>query len=284
VNVGPTDVASNFFFDYSTIGIPSAPNSVGGSTRGMKLQANMANGIFGGFSVSPTGQAFTGDYSVSFDFWLNFNGPAPVGGSGSTQAAGAGIRTAGTTPQWAGGTQDSIYFALTLDGNSASDYRAYAPAAATSYTAASGVYAAGTGTSPDARNQSHPYYSSFGGVTPPAAQTALFPQQTGATLVGSLGFGWHSGTIVHSGGVATFTVDNLLIATVDVAAAGALGGNNIHFTHFDTNATSSSDPNDLALLFSLFDNVVVEQIPEPGTAALALTTLLVPALRRRRRA
>jgi hypothetical protein len=59
VNNGFSDEAHNFFFDYSTIGIPAAPSGPG--THGMKLQANLANGIFSGMSVSPTGQNFTGN-------------------------------------------------------------------------------------------------------------------------------------------------------------------------------------------------------------------------------
>ena len=68
VNSSPTDTAANFFFDYSTVGIPLAPNSAGGETRGMKLQANLSSGVFGGVSASPTGQNFAGNYRVAFDF------------------------------------------------------------------------------------------------------------------------------------------------------------------------------------------------------------------------
>src|SRR5687767_3785053 len=175
VNAGPSDHLVDFFFDYNTAGVPAAPNS-GGTTRGLKLVANQANGIFSGVSVSPNGQNFAGDYTVRFDWWSNFNGPAPVGGSGSTQLSTFGLDTSGTVAQWPGGTQDSVWFGATGDGNSSSDWRAYSPTAATSYLPASGVYAAGTGTAPDARNQSHPYYASFGGVSAPAAQLALFPQ------------------------------------------------------------------------------------------------------------
>jgi hypothetical protein len=282
VNSGPGTNASNLFFDYSTVGIPSAPNSTGGTTRGVKLQANTstATPLFGGISVSPTGQSFTGEFRMDFDFWLNFNGPAPVGGSGSTQAGGAGVGTAGNVAQWAGGTQDSIYFAMTLDGNSASDYRAYSPAAATSYLAASGVYAAGTGTSPDARNQSNPYYAGFAGQSAPAAQTLLFPQQTGTALTGSVAYGWHRGSILSSSGKVTFSIDGLLIATVN-AGDDTVAGTNLLLTHFDTNGTASTDPNAGALMFSLFDNIEVTQVPEPTTMAFGLLSLYILGFRRR---
>jgi hypothetical protein len=270
---------SNFFFDYSTVGIPSAPNSTGGSTRGLRLDANTAGGIFSGLSVSPNGQNFgTGDYRLHFDMWMNFIGPAPAGGSGSTQAAGGGVETAGTTSQWAGGTQDSVHFSSTLDGNSSVDWRAYSSAAATGYTAPSGVFAAGTGTSPDARNNSHPYYATFGGKTPPAAQTTLFPTQTGTTLVGSVGFEWADMVIDKIGNLVQWYCDGKLIATVD-ASAVTHGGHNILLDYYDTNAGSSTDTT--GMNFALFDNVRVEEVPEPASLSLLGVSALA-ALRRRR--
>jgi hypothetical protein len=287
VNKAPvtTDAATNFFFDYSSAGIPSAPGS-GGTTRGLKLQANQSSAVFGGVSVSPNGQFFAGDYKVRFDWWENFNGPSPVGGSGSTQLATYGVGTSGTVAQWPGGTQDSIWFGATGDGNSAQDWRAYspAPAGATRYAdTAPGIYAAGAvaGSS----NGSNAYYSSFGAVSAPAAQTALFPQQTGVTLVGSSAFEWHDVVIAKIGGSVTWTVDGVLIATVPAADDTVATGNNIFFGHSDTNATSSSDVNDVNLLFTLIDNVTVTQIPEPASASLlGISAIGLLGVVRRRRA
>lgn len=271
VNNGPSDSAANFFFDYSAVGIPAAPGGTG--TRGMKLQANLTNGIFSGMSASPIGQNFTGDYKVSFDWWESFNGPAPAGGSGSTNLGTFGIGTAGATPQWPGGVQDSVWFGGTGDGNSSSDWRAYSTAAPTSYTAASGVYAAG------AVNNSAAYYSVFGNVTAPAAQVALFPQQTGTTLVGSAGWTWHRVEINRTASSITWTVDGVLIATIDPTTV-TFGGGNIFFGHSDINATSSTDVNDAALLFTLIDNIAVT--PEPISLTLLAGGLGLIAFRRRR--
>jgi hypothetical protein len=277
VNNGPSDAATNFFFDYSTVGIPAAPSGAG--TRGMKLQANQANGIFSGVSVSPTGQSFSGNYTVSFDWWGNFNGPFPAGGSGSTQLSTYGVGTSGSVVQWPGGTQDSVWFAATVDGNSASDWRAYSTAAPTSYADASTVYAAvGAGN----RNSSHAYYASLGANTAPAAQVVLFPQQTGATLVGSAGMEWHQVLLDVVDGLASWKVDGLPIATVDLSTV-VLGGGNIFFGHSDSNATSSTDPNDGALLFTLIDNVAVNAaVPEPGAIGVLVLGALI-TLRRNRR-
>jgi hypothetical protein len=273
VNNGPSDAAVNFFFDYSTVGIPISPNSPKSTdTHGMKIQANQVNGIFSGVSASPAGQSFTGDYRVEFDWWGNFNGPFPAGGSGSTQMSTFGVGTSGTRAQWPGGTQDSVWFAATVDGNSSADWRAYSTAAPTSYPDGSPIYAA-TGT--NSRNSSNAYYASFGTNTAPPAQLLLYPQQTGVTLIGSAGMEWHRVLIDTIAGQTSWYVDDIRIATVDLSTV-TLGGSNIFFGHSDTNATSSTDPNDEALLFTLIDNIRVSPIPEPGiigivgTAALAL--------------
>ena len=250
VNGGPSDETANFFFDYSTVGIPAAPSGKG--TRGMKLQANLSSGIFGGFSVSPTGESFTGDYTVRFDWWSNVNGPFPAGGSGSTNLSTFGIGTVGNTSQWVGSLAaiDSVFFAATGDGNSTADYRAYSSAAQTSYPDGSTVYEA------PSRNCSDPYYASFGNIPAPAAQAALFPQQSGNTLVGSAGMEWHDVQITKSGKTVTWHIDGLLIATIDLTTV-TISGTNIHFGHSDTNTTSSTDVNDVNLLFTLIDNIRV---------------------------
>lgn len=275
-----TGNAATFAFDYSTVGIPAAPNS-SGSTRGLKLEANFTGGVQSGLSVSPLGLTLPDNYILRYDSWQNFNGPAPAGGSGSTQVSGAGVGTAGTTAQWAAAAYDSIFFGATGDGGSSIDYRVY-PKANTA-AATSGYYAAGTSTSPDSRNNVDPYYGVFGGVTPPAAQTALFSQQTGATAAGALGFKWHDVVITKNNNIITWDIDGTRIATVD-ATAITLGGNNFLLNHFDINATSSTDPNVRSLLFGLFDNVRVTAVPEPGIISLAaLGTISFALLRSRKK-
>jgi hypothetical protein len=139
----PESNTANFFFDYSTVGIPSAPNSTGGSTRGMNLQANqdfdndgltVAGPLPPGFSVSPTGQDFSaaGDYKLTFDWWPNFPGPFPAGSNGTSQLSGFGIGTSGTFDNYPGHV-DGVWFATTPDGGSSADYRAYGPERGASY-------------------------------------------------------------------------------------------------------------------------------------------------------
>jgi len=269
---------ANVFFDYSTVGIASAPNSVGGTTRGMKVQANLSTGVFSGMSMSPTGQSFTGDYIMTMDVWQNYNGPAPAGGSGSTQLTMAGIGTAGASAQFQGAGLDGRIFGATGDGGSANDYRAYnnvgAPLADTS-----GAYAAGN--TAGVTNNSNAYYSGFQG-TIPGAQTALFPQQTGAPAVGVQAFKWRQWRITKSGDTVTWEiVDNNVPTLIATMAYGTPGGTNIAIGQSDINATSSTDPNAGALLFGLVDNVQVTAVPEPAT--MVVLGLGAAAVLRRRK-
>lgn len=256
VNVSPGGQGSaDFYFDYSTVGVPPAPNS-NGTTRGLRLAANWDANVFGGLSVSPIGQSFTGDFVLKFDYWSNFVGPFPNEGSGSTMVSGFGIGTAGTTAQWAGGVHDSLQFGATGDGDSTADYRVYpnGPLA----QADSGYYAAG------GLNNTEAYYSVFGGVEAPAEQLALYPSQTGTTAIGTAGMAWHEMVITKSGDTVTWHMSGVLIATVENYSSLNVGGDNIFFNRYDFNATSSTTNGDMQ--FTLIDNISV--IPEPSTYAV----------------
>lgn len=274
---GTTDITYDFNYDYSAIGVPSAPGS--STTRGMKLTANNSGGVFSGFSVSPTGQSFSGNYRVAFDLWQNYAGPVGPGGSGTTQLSMFGIGTGGNVPVWAGSNpREEVTFAVTLDGGSAADYRVYSSEAATSYPSGSDVYAAPGG----GRNGSDPYYAVFGTNTAPVDQIALFPGQTGTTDAGELAFAWRQVVIDVIDGTATWSVDGITLASVDLEGL-FLSGGNILFGHSDTNAGSSTDPNDVLLNVTLIDNITVTVVPEPMAALGGVSMLGLFALRRRGR-
>ena len=277
VNASAAGNFATFNFDYSTLGIPSAPGA-GGTTRGLKLEANVSEGIFSGISVSPTGLSLPNEYILRYNVWQSFNGPAPGGGSGSTQLTGSGVGTAGTTAQWAGGVYDSVFFMSTAEGGSGVDYRVYPAANAAAVD--TGFYAAGTHAG--ANNQTDPYYASFGGVSAPAEQVALFPQQTGQTSAGSQGWAWREHVIVKTADQITWDIDGIRIATVPTTGI-TLGGDNFLLGQSDINASSSTDPNDRDLLFGLFDNVTVSAVPEPSTMAVFSIGALALVMRRRRR-
>lgn len=272
VNVSTGNHAATFAYDYSAVGIPPAPNS-GGTTSGLKLEANYLNAndateTNGGVSVSPTGLSVTGDFNLRMDVWLNTIGPMPAGGSGSTVLTTYGWGTAGSSAQWFN-SRDSIVFGTTGEAGSSTDFVIYPNDA----LAANGspLYAASGVVDPnaaDSRNHPHIYYAGFGGDTPPAAQTALFAEQTGSTIVGAMAFAWRDVQIQKRGDSVTWTIDGLLIGTVDASTLAPLGGSNIFFGQSDINNTASTSANVRSLLFGLIDNVVVTAVPEPGSLTL----------------
>jgi hypothetical protein len=280
--------AATFAYDYSAVGIPSAPNS-GGTTSGLKLEANYLNAnnateIFSGLSVSPIGFSVTGNFDVKFDLWQNsigpFTGTDQDGGSGSTQTTLYGWGTAGTGAQWAGG-RDSVLFGTTGEGNSSSDWRVYPNSSTIPTTSPPYVALPANG---NVQQSSHPYYvANFPGVAPPAAQTALFPAlQTGAPQPGTTAFRWQEVVISKRGTTLSWTINGVPIANVDLTTVAATGGSNISFGQSDINATASTNANVRSLLFGLVDNVVVETIPEPSSLTLlALAGIAISAIRRR---
>ena len=121
----PTADAANFFFDYSSVGIPSAPGS-GGTTRGLMVQANnFGVNIFSGGSASPVlGTPLPSEYVLRAYVWQNTLGPFPAGGSGSTQLTNMAVGVTGTNDEFAGGTETGVQGGVTGDGGSSSDSRA----------------------------------------------------------------------------------------------------------------------------------------------------------------
>jgi len=295
--------SANFYYDYSTVGIPAAPNSTGGSTRGLKLQANISGtgptgGLPPGISVSPTGQSFTGDYSLRFDWWTNFIGGTTggigntSGGSGSTQLSTFGILTSGTVANYVG-SSDSVFYGATPDGASASDYRAYSVTAQSGYaTGTTGVNWQNTYAAGSQQNTNAYYATPFpGGKTAPLfQQTNYSSTQTGTTVVGTPAFTWNDVLIEKNGGTITWTVNGTLLATTSTTGfATATKGNNILFGQADTSIGAGTPAATFqAVDFTLIDNVrVLTAVPEPTTlgllaAAAAGAMPLVRRIRRRR--
>lgn len=274
---GVNDDFSGFSFDYSTVGIPPAPNSAGATTTGLKLQANLFSAALGGFSASPNGLNLTGDYSVKFDHWANTLGPMPAGGSGSTNLSTFGILTSGTFSQSIL-SSDGVFFAYTADGESSADYRAYSAEDTNSYDGTAGephaVYHAGTRNVPGSvggvPGAGQPLYDSAVGTgrMAPQAQIDIFgPSGTGAAdqsgLIngGAAGFRWNEIEIRKVGNFVDWFVNGVNLITVDMTDfAVPTGGGNISFGHSDINFTSSNDPAAADLLFSLVDNIEVTAI------------------------
>jgi hypothetical protein len=282
-NQGTND--ANFFFDYSTAGIPAAPSGTG--TRGLRLRTNVGPnapaGTLPGISVSPTGQSFVGDHTVTFDWWGNYLGPLDLGAVGSTQLTNFGVLSSGTAYNGAGAA-DGVFFAATSDGQNASDYRAYSSERNVGYQLPTvtpedshATYLAGSRNSSDTD-----YHVPFpGGKTAPGSQAAI-GSQSAATPLGAAGFQWNQVRIDVVGDLVTWTVNGTQLITVDKSNfTTPTGGTNILLGMSDINNTTNvTDPNFADLQFSVIDNLVV--VPEPGSLALLGLSGLALAARRRR--
>jgi len=271
INRSSEDTGASFSFDYSAMGIPPAPASISGTTRGLRLEANMTMGAIAALSLSPKNRSFPGDHRLRFDMWINANGPLPEGGTGSTESLTAGIGTAGNRLQWNGpdSIADGFWFLANGEGGSTDtsttqgDFCAFIGSML--QNPSSGCYAAGTDST--AKGNSNTYYTSMfpGGTAPPTAQAAAFPQQTGALAAGAAGFAWRDVVIAKRGSTVDWIMDGILIATVTNAAFTA---SNVFVGYFDTYASVSDNPD---LSFGLVDNVRVEmEAVPPSISILAL--------------
>ena len=261
VNRPSSDTRVTFNYDYSTDGIQAAPGS-GGTTRGVKFEANMSVGAAAALSISPVGQAFAGDYRLRFNLWMNANGPFPEGGTGSTQHGTAGLGTAGNRVQWtgSGSIADGYWFAVDGEGQasdtsttSINDFCAFS--GTTSLSASSGVYAAGTAS--DARGNLNGYYTTAfpGGQAAPVWQQTTYPlQQHGGLAAGTIGFAWREVILNKSGNAVEWFIDGVPIATIRSATFTA---SNICLGYWDSFASLSDNPE---LSFGLVDNVRVERV------------------------
>lgn len=274
-----SDTACTFAWDYSALGVPPSPNG-GGSTLGVRMAANIADpASVEGLTLSPIGQSFSGNYQLTFDMWINANGPFPAGGSGSTEFFTAGIGYDDTTVNL-GSTGSGGWFAVDGEGGSSRDYRAYKNAGE-QFAESGQFYAGASSAGGGAHNNTHEYYVDFGGLDVAAVvpdQTALYPDQNGVTQLGTAGFAWHEITITVTGNTATWEIDGLPIVQLDteIGSSFPLSGNiSVGFMDIFTSVSGNPD-----VSFGVIDNLVVTDVPEP--ASLVLLALGGFALLRRR--
>jgi GH25 family lysozyme M1 (1,4-beta-N-acetylmuramidase) len=251
-----------FAYNYSGYGIPSAPSSTGGTTKGVRFEANISQTNVAALSISPNGQSFIGNYRLHYDLWMNANGPFPEGGTGSTQHQTSGLGTAGNRVQWNTGTADGVWFAVDGEGQASDtsatlpDWRVYV--GTTLQAATTGDYVAGN--TAGARGNNHPYYENVF----PALRTAPAAQglQVGGLDVGTIGFAWRNVIVNKTGSTVEWFIDGLKIATVTNVT---FTSSNIFIGYWDSFASLSDDTN---LTFAIVDNVRVEvPVAAPGIIA-----------------
>ena len=251
------DTSVTWGFDYSAMGIPSAPN--GDGTTGVRLAANISPddpGAGSAIAVSP-GIAASGQYTVQFDFWLNYHI------NGSTEEGGGAVGFDGAGPLSGTGLR------VNTDGDSGTDYRLFTPAGSLGID--SGMYAIPSLDAQDAANTD--IQNAF------PSQTAPEAQGTGYTNpAGTFAFAWHTMLIdVDSDAqTAQFSIDGFDFGTV---TGGDYTGD-IALVFTDPFGSVAGDAN---LAFGVFDNVTVTQVPEPTTLAMLFLGVGLASLSMRRR-
>lgn len=270
----PTDAFATFGWDYGVnAGIPPASGSA--TTKGLRFQVSTNINQVNAISTSPLGGNFTGDYRLIFNMWINYNGALPDGGNGSTQNGNAGVGTSGDHPNWYNtAAADGIWFSTTgdgADGVSGGDYNAFiGPDLQNDDT---GFYGAGVGAANSGlRDHAHPFYSLWGGVTAPAAQLALYTNQTGVANIGNAGMAWHTVVITKVTNTVIWTIDGINVATVtnDVFPLST----NVFVGYSDkfSNGSLSTEP---AMSFGLIDNLRVETFSATVSTAPHITRIQI---------
>jgi hypothetical protein len=282
-----TSSFATFAYDYSVLGIPSAPGTGDGSTRGLRLDANFSSpNAAEGLTLYTLAQ-YSGDYTVRFDGWINVVGPFPEGGGGSTNYLTAGVGHDGSTNNFVANTGSGGWTAVNGENGSGIDYRLYKDGSLQGV--ATNQYAAGNAA--NARNGLNGYYDQFGSV-----DVDNFPvqgvnnggpaSQTGTSFAGSFGMDWHKVRLVvdadgGTGGAASLAwyIDNLLIGTLDAGANGAFAANGrVALGYSDPSSNGADDPN---LSFALIDNLRII-VPEPTSMLLGALGVMGLAFVRRR--
>lgn len=274
------DAFPTFGFNYGipALSIPEAPNSQGGdlATTGILAQANIADPAGAeAFTAYPIGESFTGNYQLRFDAWMNIDLDAFYnnGAAGTTEFIGGGTGYDDTATDVGPGAQ----ILATGEGGSGSDWRAFA----------NGTFLATDDMVAGTRNGFDSHYSDFlPSQTPPAGQLQIYTGTEGG-IAGSPGFQWVTFEIETNSAAGTAKVsiekpggERLHIATINRDGdAPFTNDGNVGLTYADFFSSVAAVP---VLQFGLFDNVVVNSTPEPGSLMLLMAGLGVVATRRRR--
>ncbi len=254
------DFTAQFAFDYGTNQfvrngvtntIPSAPNS-SGTTKGLKVAVNKdATGAAAAVSFFPNGRNFSGNYSLKFDMWANYNGPA-YGGSESTEFVSFGLNHVGDKANYqSNSVSDGVWMIAATEAGSSPDYRAFV----------------GPGGAPGDLGESAFFdrdADTFKEINATAQQSTnhplklIFPSPAFESA-GAPGKQWVQAEVRQIDGIVTWLMNGYVIGETDQGAAGGTTGN-ISIGYMDPFPGIPSPKEDS---FIIFDNVRVFTNPAP---------------------
>lgn len=254
--------------------IPQAPSTTDGSTLGLRLDVNNVNNATnaGGTAIInllPKVSEYTGgvlpsgNYKLTVDVWVNYNGPA-TGGAGSTEYMIAGVNQAVSGNGLAGPviTNPAIQQhgqSIAIDGDSGSgvDYRLYTDNSRLGeFNASTGYVAPITPDISGADAENNPYYNNI--FSYPAYES-----------IGAIGKHWVTLEADYVDGVVSYFLDahlgnglQLIASHTDLTSTSG----NVALGYADLNSGVAALENSGPIVntdasFVIFDNLVVSQLP-----------------------
>jgi hypothetical protein len=234
---GIDDYTAEFAYDYGLDGIPPAPHSAAGTTKGVRLKVNKdTTGSAAAVNLYPTGKTFSGDFALRADAYMSIGTDA----GGQTEHTIFGINCTGTTVNRHGvsGT-DGLWFAVDTDG---SNNRGY------------GFYGTSSSTTPTLVLNNSAFSWAF--TSPPYGFAGAPGNTTNATTLTGSGYIWADVQVRQVGGVVTMKVNNTTI--FEFANTYAYTSGTIMIGQNDEFASIGSPDN-----YTIWDNVrVIELTPQ----------------------
>ncbi len=240
---GGTNLA-NFAYDYSAVGIPTAPGGTG--STGLRFDANTGpTGAISAIMAFPNSQNFSGNQTLSFNLWFNVAGTTAttehgVFGLNHTSTA---IQTptagSGTIPS-VGPSPNGIDYAMTGDAGASRDLRTYA----------NGLEIYGTAAG-YARNN---LYAQVEDVNP-----YMFAYQPYLTSTAAMPANqWLNVAVTAYSGTTLFQVNGQTWARTTTAIATGTGNIMLGYMDLFSSVAGTS-------IFSVYDNVRVSVAGAPAT-------------------